>query len=103
MTFSRERLVFAPTAVVAPVPPLVMATVPVTLAALPAISPETFEPLTPAILASVTAAVAILAVVTASAAISGAVAIPVKSPASCIFPVAVVVASGEADDTVAST
>ena len=111
-TFSNDRFVFAPSAVLAPVPPLAKATVPVTLAALPAIFPETLDPSTAAIFALVIAASAILAVVTLASAIftvvtallaiAGAAAVPVRSPASWIFPFAEVVASGAPEATAAS-
>ena len=81
-TLFKPKLVFAPTAVVAPVPPLVMATVPLTLSAFPAMSPETLPPLTPAIFASVTAASASFVVVIFPSATTGRAAVPARSPAS---------------------
>ena len=63
-TLPSPRLVLAPAAGVAPVPPFAMATVPVTFAALPLMLPVTFEPATVTILASVTLASASLVVVT---------------------------------------
>ena len=81
-TFPSPRLVLAAAAVVAPVPPLATATVPVTLAALPAMLPVTLEPATVTIFASVTEASASLDVVTFASAIFAVVTL-----ASTSFPV----------------
>ena len=77
----------------APEPPFVTATISVILFAL------TLE-----ILSSDTAPSAILVTVIALTAIVGAAAVPVKSPANCIFPIRVVVAfSIVASNTLPST
>ena len=93
-----------PVKLVAPVPPLPTAIKPVTLAALPAISPVTFEPTIPAILPFVIAKSAmssvamlrssILELLIAPVAINGAAAVPAKSPANCNLPLVVTFASG---------
>ena len=90
----------------APVPPLATATTPLTFAEFPAIFPVTLLPDMVAILTSVTEASAKSAVkivssnifleVIAPVAMEGAVALPARSPANWIFPVAVVVASADA-------
>ena len=92
--------------VVAPVPPLATATVPVTLSALPVIFPETLLPATPAILASMTAKLAIFPLVIALSEITGAEAlelVPARSPLKAIFPFTNEVASGAPEVTLAST
>ena len=80
---TNPRFVLAPEAVAAPVPPLIMATLPFTLEAFPAISPVILVASRPvAILALVIAPSIILLVVIALLAIVGTVAVPVKSPAN---------------------
>ena len=94
---SAPKFVIASAAVIAPVPPFVRATVPVTLAAFPAISPLNLEPDSPAILASVTFRSAILVVVMALLLILGSAAVllvPAKSPDNWILPRLEAVASG---------
>ena len=87
MPISNPRFVLAAEAVTAFVPPLVMATLPVTFEAFPAISPVILVASIPvAILALVIPPSIILAVVMALLAIIGAAADPVKSPANCILP-----------------
>ena len=56
-----------------------------------------------AIFADVTASLLILAVVTALAAMAGEAAVPVRSPANCIFPFVVASASGAPEVMLAST
>ena len=92
---SNPRFVLAAEAVIAFVPPLIMATLPVTLEAFPVISPVIFDASIPvAILALLTPPSFILAVVMALLAIIGAAADPVKSPANWILPLLLASASG---------
>ena len=90
----------APSAIAVAFPTLVTGPVKfafvVTVAALPAMLPVTFDPLTVTIFASVTEASASFVVVIAPAATAGDAAVPVRSPANCTFPFTVVVASGVA-------
>ena len=94
MPISNPRFVLAPEALTAPVPPFIMATLPVTLEAFPAISPVILVASIPvAILALVTPPSIILVVVMALLAIVGDDADPVKSPANWILPLLLASAS----------
>ena len=80
---TKPKFVLAAAAEVAPVPPFNIATVPVTFAAFPVISPVIFVASIPvANLALVILPSAIFEVVTALFAIKGNAAVPVKSPES---------------------